>query len=172
MLGAVTATPDVGAADGTLSLTPVRRTTIATADMEASLRFYRDLLGFSVEYDVAVTDRAQLDLFDPTATRGRAVALKQERLGGSIGLFWTPDQASPGACPAHAEPGAVSLLLLTDNLRALEQRFRDAGVTFLAATEYAASRGRTRAFTVFDPNCVRVAVAEIEDETLEQSLSR
>ena len=35
-----------------IDFTPVRRTTIVTADLDASLAFYRDLLGFTVEWDV------------------------------------------------------------------------------------------------------------------------
>lgn len=46
---AATATPVLA---GDLQLSLVRRTTIARVDPETSLRFYRDLLGFTVEYDV------------------------------------------------------------------------------------------------------------------------
>ena len=50
------ATPATGDDDQTTRISPVRRTTIATADVDASLHFYRDLLGFTVEYDVRVTN--------------------------------------------------------------------------------------------------------------------
>ena len=80
-------------------LTPVRRTTIVTADPEASLRFYRDLLGFTVEYDQIVTGGGTVALLAPGATEGRNIALRHgEKMGGSIGLFWTP--ASRPHCPA------------------------------------------------------------------------
>lgn len=171
LFAALTAIPTPAElADGLVS--PVRRTTIATADPEASLRFYRDLLGFTVEYDIEVTDPNQLALFDAEATRGRAIALKQDTLAGSIGLFWSPSlRAEP--CGGRAKTGAVALLLLTKQLDALEERMREAGVPFLSSPRtYAASRGETRALTVLDPNCVRVAVAEIVDEPLEESLAR
>ena len=153
-------------------ISPVRRTTIATADVEASLRFYRDLLGFVVEYDVAVTDPEQLQLYDPNATQGRAVALRRETLGGSIGLFWSPALQAPKSCDA-VETGTVSILLLTDDLLALQEKLENAGVRILKkAVGYSRSRGPTLAFTVFDPNCVRVAVAEILEETFDESVAK
>lgn len=151
-------------------LSPVRRTTIATADPEGSLRFWRDLLGFTVEYDTAVTDPAQLSLFAPGTRQGRAIALRQgTSLGGSIGLFHAPGIASPGPCTARAGAGAVAVLLLADDLVALRARLAAAGVPFLAEpVTYTESRGPTDAFTVFDPNCVRVAFARIRGEGADQ----
>ena len=99
--------------------------------------------------------------------------MKRELLGGSIGLFWTPGLQPAGSCDASARSGAVAILLLTDALDVLQKRLKEAGVVFVKeAAEYTASRGATRAFTVFDPNCVRVAVAQIESETLEESLAK
>lgn len=172
VLAALLATSAAGG-DDSPQLSPVRRTTIATADVEASLRFYRDLLGFTVEYDVEVTDPEQLSLFKPGATQGRAIALRRERLGGSIGLFWTPGLQAPDACDGPVRAGTVSMLLLTDAIDPLQRTLKQAGVPFLQeAAQYSASRGPTRAFTVIDPNCVRVAVAQIENETLEESLAK
>ncbi|MDX2221637.1 MAG: VOC family protein [Rhodospirillaceae bacterium] len=156
-------------------LSPVRRTTIMTADPDASLRFYRDLLGFTVEYDVTVTDPGQLSLISPGATRGRSIALRQgARLGGSIGLSWTDNlQPGAGACEKTGRAGAVGILILTDNLAALHRTVKAAGVPFLADdVRYDQSRGPTDAFTVFDPNCVRVAFAQIQRESFEQSLEK
>jgi catechol 2,3-dioxygenase-like lactoylglutathione lyase family enzyme len=155
-------------------LSPVRRTTIATADPEASLRFWRDLLGFTVEYDTTVTDAAQLTLFSPGAREGRAIALRQGAgLGGAIGLFHAPGIAPPGPCEARARAGAVAVLLLTDDLMALRARLAAAGVPILAEpVSYAQSRGPTDAFTVFDPSCVRVAFARIRGEELDESQRR
>ena len=156
-------------------LSPVRRTTIMTADPDASLRFWRDLLKFTVEYDVAVDDPGQLALISPGARRGRAIALRQgDKLGGSIGLYWT-DNVSPaaGACEQIGRAGAVAVLLLTDDLSSVRKRLTDAGVGFVTEpVSYNQSRGPTDAFTVFDPNCVRVAFAQIARETFEQSIAK
>jgi len=159
-------------------LSPVRRTTIATADPEASLRFYRDLLGFVVEYDRAGANGGRLAGFVPGARQGRLIALRQgASLGGSIGLFHAPgirpagDCTSPSRMPAMA--GEVGILLLTDDLPALQRRLAAAGVPVADEPHrYEVNRGPTDTFTVFDPNCVRISIAQIQRETLEQSLRR
>jgi catechol 2,3-dioxygenase-like lactoylglutathione lyase family enzyme len=155
-------------------LTPVRRTTIVTADAEASLRFYRDILGFTVAYDQAVTDGGQLALLAPGATEGRAIALSQGgKLGGSIGLFWTTGLPAQTPCESPAPPGAVSVLLLTNDLTAMRARLDAAGVLPVRPpVSYDKSRGPTDVYAVFDPNCVRVSIAEIKNETLEESLNK
>lgn len=152
----------------------VRRTTIATADPEASLRFYRDLLGFQVEYDVTVEDPAQLALFAPGSRTARAIALRAgPGLGGSVGLFHAPGMAPPGACRTEVAAGTVSLLFLVDDVEAWRARLADAGVPFLTApVAYSESRGPTEAFTVFDPSCVRVAFARIRNEQPAESRLR
>jgi catechol 2,3-dioxygenase-like lactoylglutathione lyase family enzyme len=156
-------------------LSPVRRTTIMTAAPDASLVFWRDTLGFAVEYDQTVTDAGQLALISPGAKRGRAIALRQgDRLGGSIGLYWT-DNLRPmaAACEPAGRAGATAVLILTDDLGALRVRLKQAGVAFVTdPVTYNQSRGPTDAFTVFDPNCVRVAFAQIARETLEQSIAK
>jgi catechol 2,3-dioxygenase-like lactoylglutathione lyase family enzyme len=164
----------VSAADPQLS--PVRRTTIASADPEASLRFYRDLLGFTVEYDVAATEPGQLAAFAPGASQGRAIALRRgDRMGGSIGLFHATGMKRGGPCSASATAGAVAILLLTDDLESLYRRLKAAAIPFVNEPhEYDNSRGKgpIGTFTVFDPDCVRVAFAQIKRETLEQSERR
>ena len=158
--------------DAVISMTEVRRVTIATADVDASLKFYRDLLGFTVAYDQPVEGH-QLDLYSPGAKVGRAIALVQnKKFGGSVGLFWSPDLKAK-ACEPRARGGETSMLILTDNLAGLIKRLEAAHVRFLAKpVSYDKSRGPTDAETVFDPNCVRVAFAEIKQETLQQSLAK
>lgn len=156
-------------------LSPIRRTTVMTADPEASLRFWRDTLGFAVEYDQPVSDFGQLRLISPGATRGRAIALRQgDKLGGSIGLYWT-DNLRPmaaGSCEPTGRAGATAVLILTDSLGAVFKTLQAACVPFVSDTvTYDQSRGPTDAFTVFDPNCVRVAFAQIARESFEQSLA-
>jgi catechol 2,3-dioxygenase-like lactoylglutathione lyase family enzyme len=159
-------------ADDAITMTEVRRVTIATADVDASLHFYRDLLGFTVAYDQPVEGR-QLDLYSPGAKVGRAIALVQnQKFGGSVGLFWSPDLKAK-TCEPRARGGETSMLILTDNLSGLIARLDAAKVRFLAKpVAYDKSRGPTDAVTVFDPNCVRVAFAEIKQETLQQSLAK
>lgn len=156
-------------------ISPIRRTTIMTAEPDVSLKFYRDLLGFTVEYDVPVTDANQLALISPGAKKGRAIALRQgAKLGGSVGLSWV-DNLKPAnaACDLTPQAGKTAMLMLTDNLQAVYAKLKAAKVTFISApVAYDQSRGPTDAFTVFDPNCVRIAFAQIQKESFEQSLAK
>ena len=155
-------------AEDAINFSEVRRVTISTADMDASLRFYRDLLGFKVAYDQPVEGR-QLDLYSPGAKVGRVIALVQNnKFGGSVGLFWSPELKGK-TCEPMARGGETAMLILTDNLASLIARLDAAKVQFLAKpVSYDKSRGPTDAVTVFDPNCVRVGFAEIKNETLSQ----
>ena len=156
-------------------LSSIRRTTIMTDDPEASLKFYRDLLGFTVQYDVPVTDANQLALIAPGARKGRAIALRQgPKLGGSVGLSWVDNlKPGPAVCDSAPQAGKAGMLILTDNLRAVYTKLKAAKVTFISSpVTYDQSRGPTDAFTVFDPNCVRVAFAQIQNETFEQSVDK
>jgi len=96
-------------------------------------------------------------------------------MGGAIGLFHAPGTKPVGPCAASAPGGAVAIMLLTDDLGSLYRRLKAAAVPFVNEPHtYDMGRGQgpTGTFTVFDPNCVRVAFAQIERETLEQSERR
>jgi len=98
--------------------------------------------------------------------------VQNKKFGGSVGLFWSPDLKAK-TCEPRAQGGETSMLILTDNLAGLIGRLEAAKVRFLAKpVSYDKSRGPTDAVTVFDPNCVRVAFAEIKQETLQQSLNK
>lgn len=156
-------------------LSPIRRTTIMTADPDASLRFYRDTLGFTVEYDRIVEDPNQLALVAPGAKKGRTIALRQgAKLGGSVGLSWFDNlKTMSGACDPAPVAGTTSMLILTDNLQAVYAKVKANGTPLISApVAYDQTRGPTDAFTVFDPNCVRIGFAQIQKETFEQSLDK
>lgn len=159
----------------TIDFTPVRRSTIVTADIDASLAFYRDLLGFTVEWDVTSTEVGSVAFFPPGSKEGRAIALRQgPLLGGSVGLVWDPDVQPPALpCPMPAPAGSVALLILTNDLPGLKARLKEAGVVTVGqAVAYENSRGPTEAFAVYDPNCVRVTFAYKADETLEDTMGK
>ncbi len=157
-------------------LSPVRRTTIMSSDPEASLKFYRDTLGFTVEYDKVIENQNELSLVAPGAKKGRVIALRQgAKRGGSVGISWF-DTMKPRAadkCDEAPVAGATSMLLLTDNLQAVYAKLRAINAPILATpVGYDQSRGPTDAFTVFDPNCVRVAFAQIKKEAFDQSIEK
>lgn len=155
--------------------TPVRRTTIVTADLEASLAFYRDLLGFTIEWDVQSTKVGSVAFFPPGTQERHGIALRQgPRLGGSVGLVWAPDVVPVELpCPMPAPAGSVALLILTDDMPALKKRLDTAGVVTVGQeVAYENSRGPTEAFAVYDPNCIRVVFAFKKKETLQETMSK
>lgn len=158
-----------------IDFTPVRRTTIVTADIDASLAFYRDLLGFTIEWDVTSDKVGAVAFFEPSDEVGRAVALRQgPLLGGSVGLVWAPSVQPPALpCANPAPAGSVALLMLTDDLPGLLARLDQAGVARVGAqVSYENARGPTDAFAVYDPNCIRVTFAYKSEETLEDIMNK
>lgn len=158
-----------------IDFTPVRRTTIVTADLEASLAFYRDLLGFTIEWDVTSTKVGSVAFFPPGDEEGRAIALRQgPLLGGSVGLVWAPSVQPPTLpCPSPAPAGSVAMLVLTDDMLGLKARLDDVGVVRVGAqVSYENFRGPTDAFAVYDPNCIRVTFAYKAEETLEDTMNK
>lgn len=102
----------------------LRRTTLVVRDIEASLAFYRDALGMTVEYDQELTSpglsmRAGAD----GKNRSRLVLLKaNDGFIGMLGLWQFLDQtehdlAAPDA--ADFTPGEIVLLFNADNLEAV-----------------------------------------------------
>ncbi len=72
-------------------------------------------------------------------------------------------------------PHAIAILLLTNDLAAPYGRLKAAAVPFVNEPHtYYNSRGKgpIGTFTVFDPDCVRIAFAQIKRVTLEQSERR
>ncbi len=158
-----------------IDFTPVRRTTIVTANLEASLTFYRDLLGFTVEWDVTSDKVGSVAFFEPSNEVGRAVALRQgPLLGGSVGLVWAPSVQPPKLpCANPATAGSVALLMLTNDMPALKTRLDEAGVIRVGSqVSYENSRGPTDVFAVYDPNCIRVTFAYKSEETLEDTMNK
>ena len=131
-------------------------------------------MGNHVGNDRIVVSSGTLGLLAPGASEGRIIALRYgEKLGGSIGLFWTEGLPPVGPCVIPAVTGSASILLLTDDLAAMRARFDAAGVPSSAPpVAYSESRGPTNVYSVFDPNCVRIAIAQIANETLEESLNK
>ncbi len=153
-------------ADDQISLvTPVRRTTIVTADADASIAFYRDLLGMTVLYDREVDNPDLLDLMGTGYTSGRAVALQaQDSMAGTIGLFESlsgKEVEKLGTCSPDIPSGGAAVLFLTTEIDDLFSRIDKAKVQIKTPLKHYIEQGQgVRVFTCFDPNCVTVAIAQ------------
>ena len=147
---------------------PVRRTTLVVAELEPSLRFFCDLLGMRIVYDVTVDDPTQLALLGDAVGPGRAIALAGgESVQGSIGLF-APHAAAgtsePASCATPGAPGTASLLFLTEQIAQLHHRLAAAGVRIVSPPVTYRQQGRGfAAFSAYAPACVLVVFAEALD---------
>lgn len=115
----------------------LRRTTLIVRDMEASLAFYRDALGMTVDYDAELTSPRLQRLGGDGVNRSRLVLLRaNDGFIGMIGLWQFLDgpPAPPPAEKAAFAPGEIILLF---NAADLETRFPQAaavpGVSVISA---------------------------------------
>ncbi len=115
----------------------LRRTTLVVRDVEASLRLYRDALGFDVVYDQELTSPALSTRHGADGKNRSRLVLTQTNSAelGMIGLWQFLDPTDKDlAAPDEADftPGEIVLLFHTENL---EDRFAAAaevpGVTVL-----------------------------------------
>jgi catechol 2,3-dioxygenase-like lactoylglutathione lyase family enzyme len=117
--------------------TPVRRVTIFCRDAEASLRCYRDLLGFTVIEDKRVRGPAigrMMGLADCTM---RILHLRSgDSPDGLIGLYAIEDGRPaelprPGTASIHL--GQCVIVVYTDHIAELEPRVRSQGYALVSA---------------------------------------
>lgn len=158
--------------------TAVRRTIIATGDMDASVAFYRDLLGFEVTFDYVIDNPAGLALLAPGTKTSRAVTLKHPTMDigyGAVGLYEYDFITPPTQCDEQPRAGGVGMLFLTDDMRGLYDKLTAAGakpVTSPMEFQERYGRGEVNAFSVYDPNCMRVVFSHVVEEEFENTVGR
>lgn len=117
----------------------LRRTTLIVKDADASLKLYRDALGFSVVYDQELTSPGLMTRHGADGQNRSRLVLTQTNSGelGMIGIWQFLDQTEKDTAPADTAdftPGEIVLLFHTENL---QERFDAAaavpGVTVLGS---------------------------------------
>jgi len=101
---------------------------IGVRDMEASLRFYRDLLGLEVDRDLELEGPVLDDITGLKKAKVRIVALKCGE--GELELFQY-DKPSPSSFPKdyrQCDGGIIHVALLVDNLIELYEKLKKNGV--------------------------------------------
>lgn len=115
--------------------TIVRRTTLVVRDIERSVAFYRDTLGFTVYY------RDQLELTGvvmPIAREGAkcelAIMQAQDPWIGMIGLMQVTDPAEPDPGPyrQRLSIGDIAFVMHSDDVHAVFEKVRESGVQLIA----------------------------------------
>jgi pimeloyl-ACP methyl ester carboxylesterase/catechol 2,3-dioxygenase-like lactoylglutathione lyase family enzyme len=120
------ATPPVQASDGASTL---RRATLIVADAEASLRFYRDVIGMSVYLDTTGTVTVDsLPSHAPVGSPSRFIIMQGKHPWlGMIGLLQYGSPVAGREPDAPLAPGDTVLMIETGELEAIHQRMLAAG---------------------------------------------
>lgn len=118
--------------------TILRRTTLVVRDIEKSVAFYRDVLGFSVFYD------SELELSGrvmPIASQGAKCHLvimqAEDPWIGMIGLMQVtdPPEPDPGPYRQRLSVGDIAFVMASKDARAVFERVRASGVQLIAEPE-------------------------------------
>jgi pimeloyl-ACP methyl ester carboxylesterase len=115
----------------------VRRSTLIVHDADASIRFYRDVLGFSVWLENRGTVTAKsLPSDAPVGAPSRFVIVKGKHPWvGMIGLLQYGDAQKPDLASTKLVPGDVVLMIETDDLDGAYERMKAAGTRILRPPE-------------------------------------
>jgi catechol 2,3-dioxygenase-like lactoylglutathione lyase family enzyme len=131
----------------------LKRTTLIVRDVEASVRFYRDVLGFSEWYDGEIVLSGRGLAAGAAGDRTRLVIMKaQDHVIGMIGLLQWVEPRLP-APPRERERlgiGDVVFVLQTDNVQEAYRRLQVAGARIFAEPhrfEVRGADGRTLRMT-------------------------
>lgn len=143
--------------------------TLTVRDIEASVRFYRDLLGLRVAMDMPMGNSLQkLLALDPgIGENARAVLMTQgDHLIGQVELI---QFSPPGAATKPKRPGDPGVFQLCfeirgEDLSALCDRLRSQGATFFAEAPVdfeLKGYGHARAILLEDPDGVMVELIQL-----------
>lgn len=153
----------------------VRRTTITTYDIEASLNFYRDTLGMQIWYDGVFDDPVVEEVYDlPKGTNTRVCILKggdesqtvasDEIVTGMIGLMHFIDLPPPDIPPPTKRPlpGEIVVMMGTTRMREIELGLKQNGHPMFGPPIKLPTPGRNVVYELIcrDPNGVRVNFAQ------------
>ena len=156
-------------------VSPVARLTIFVADMERSITFYRDVLGFELVDDKTVSGPGVGALLGLPSCTMRVVYLQSEGNDfGMVGLFHVTDPPLPNGpeLPTGFFQGRPAAAFCTENAEELQKRLEDYGVEYLLRpTAYSNPELGDFVETIIeDPD--RVALSFVEFNPLRETQSR
>lgn len=142
---------------GTVKASPTRRTTIVVSDMEASIAFYRDVVGMEVFYDQKIDSPEEGKLLGVKDAAVRIVSLQSgDSAEGMVGLmsFESPKIKTRQAVARLVSEPDLCLIFLTDEIEAVHERMVEHGAKVKCAPlEYEIpGRGISAGLTCYDPD--------------------
>lgn len=133
---------------------------LCVADLERSLRFWRDGLGFRERSSLDVAGDTAEALLGLRDVKLRAVYLERDGLRLELLHFASPGHRGEAAPRPMNELGLTHLSVRVDDLDATLARLAGCGGRVLAGTRVAIPAARVRAAFVTDPDGTRVELVE------------
>jgi catechol 2,3-dioxygenase-like lactoylglutathione lyase family enzyme len=143
-----------------MSVRAVRHAGIVVRDADASLGFYRDLLGLSVQSDQLETGPFIETILGLPGARVRTVKLGAPEGVALVELLEFDTPAGDGAPPPLNRIGPTHAALTVADLDTLHARLTDAGVQFLSAPNVAPD-GRAKVAFCADPDGTLLELVEV-----------
>ena len=134
---------------------------ICVADVERSVRFYRDLCGFRPLTEVQVKGEESDRLLRLRGVDQRTVFLERDGLRLALFAFRAPPPLGNGEPRAMNQLGMAALMLRVDNLDASLERFRAAGARVLDDTYVHHPDYGSKLVFVCDPDGTLIELIEI-----------
>lgn len=134
---------------------------ICVSDLERSIRFYRDLLGFRPVSQVKVKGAESDKLLRLEGVDQRTVFLERDGLRLALFAYQSPATKGDGAPRAMNELGIAAIMLRVDDLDATLEPFRAAGVRVLEETYTAHPAFRSKLVFLCDPDGTLIELVEM-----------
>lgn len=135
----------------TLPIERLSHVGICVSDLGRSLRFYRDLLGFTAEHDLEVAGEPTDTLLRLRDVRLQAVYLTRDGVRVEL-LHFTSPPAPPRRARAMNEPGLTHLSFRVADLQAVVRGLRGAGERVLDETALEFPAFQSAVCFVVDPD--------------------
>ncbi len=136
---------------------------ICVSDLDASLRFYRDGLGFREVSRLDVSGAAAERLLELAPLALHAVWLERDGTRIELLHYAKPGHAGPAELAAMNRLGLTHLSLRVEDLDAALAELGGAGGRVLEATRVEVAETRSRAAFVTDPDGTRVELVELPE---------
>ncbi len=149
-----------------MGVSRIHHTKISVSDMERSLHFYRDLLGFELLYDV---ERSNLESYDTLmGYRDMKLRIAMLQCGGPESMIGLVQYLNPPIQEGDLEPnvgGFTTFALVVEDVKSEYARLSGAGVASISPPVDIVRDGKVaaRAVYVFDPDGLRIELYELPE---------
>ncbi len=143
---------------------PIQRVThlgICVTDLERSIAFYRDLLGFQVLSEIHVAGEPSDTLLELKDVDLRAAYLERDGLRVELLKYASPPTPGPAAKRAMNHLGFTHLSIRVSELGDLVEKLRGRGVTIVDRTRIDIPAFEAAAVMIEDPDGVRIELVQV-----------